>query len=366
MLFDLADFESYFGPLRLFRYLTFRCALAMVLSFVIGMACAPKIIDTLRAIKFGQSFRTKDEVGRLAELHSGKKGTPAMGGIIIFLAVMASSLLLARMNALVFCALFVYTAFTALGFADDYLKIVKKNSKGVNGKIKLAVQIAVSLTALAILLFSREYCGIARELWAPFLKYPIISSMPICFAGIFIFLVVGGSSNAINLTDGIDGLAIGCTVSVALAYAVFTYVAGNAIASEYLFIRAIPNCGELTVICCALVGASMAFLWYNAHPAEVFMGDTGSLAIGGLIGIVAFMCQQPLTLVIVGGVFVMEAVSVMLQVASYKSTKKRIFLMSPIHHHFELKGWAETKVVIRFWIISLIFALAGLATLKIR
>jgi len=338
----------------------------MAAAFVIGMACAPYIIEMLRRIKFGQSFRTKEEVGKLAELHSGKKGTPAMGGLIIFGAVIISSLLLARMNALVFTALFVYTALTALGFSDDYLKIVKKNSKGVPGKLKLAVQIGVSLTALAILLFTKDYSSAMRELWIPFLKYPLVESMPIWFAAILMFLVVGGSSNAINLTDGVDGLAIGCTVSVALTYGVFTYATGNAIASEYLFIKSIPECGELSVVCSALVGASMAFLWFNAHPAEVFMGDTGSLAIGGLIGIVAFMCHQPFTLVIVGGVFVMEAMSVILQVGSYKLTKRRIFLMSPIHHHFELRGWAETKVVIRFWIISLIFSLAGLATLKIR
>ncbi len=366
MLFELADFENYFGPLRLFRYLTFRCVLAMVLSFIIGMACAPRIIEKLRAIKFGQSFRTKEEVGRLAELHQGKKGTPTMGGIIIFVSIIITSLLLAKLNVLVFCALFVYTSLTALGFADDYLKIVKKNSKGVNGRIKLAVQIAVSLTALAMLMFSNQYSAIMRELWIPFLKYPLIESMPIWFMAIFIFLVVGGSSNAINITDGVDGLAIGCTISSILAFAVFTYVAGNTIAADYLFIKFIPDCGELTIICCALVGASLAFLWYNAHPADVFMGDTGSLAIGGLIGIIAFMCHQPFTLVIVGGVFVMEAMSVILQVGSYKSTKKRIFLMSPIHHHFELKGWPETRVIIRFWIMSLIFALAGLATLKIR
>ncbi len=366
MLFDLADFENYFGPLRLFRYLTFRCALAMATAFAVGIFCAPWAIGRLRALKFAQSFRTKDEVGRLAELHSGKKGTPAMGGAIIFLAVATASVLFARMNTLVFCALFVYTAFTALGFADDYLKISRGNSRGLGGKTKLAAQVAVSLAVLAVLLCSREYADAALELWTPFLKRPVMDPMPVWFAAAFIFLVIGGSSNAINLTDGIDGLAVGCTVSVALAYAVFTYVAGNAVAAEYLFIRGIPGCGELTVVCCALAGASMAFLWYNAYPAEVFMGDTGSLSIGGLVGAVAFMCQQPLTLVIVGGVFVGEALSVMLQVASFKSAKKRIFLMSPIHHHFELKGWAETKVVARFWIISLIFALAGLATLKIR
>lgn len=366
MLFELANLEDWFGPLRLFRYLSFRCASAMAFSFILGIIIAPYIIRVLHRIKFGQSFRTKEEVGALADLHDSKKGTPTMGGIIIFASVMISSLLFARLNLLVFVALFVYSALTALGFADDYTKIVKKNSKGVSGKIKLSVQISVSIITLALLYFSKEYGTLMRELWIPFLKYPLIESMPFWFGAIFIFFVIGGSSNALNLTDGVDGLAIGCTVSVALAYAVFSYVAGNMIAAEYLFIRYIPASGELTVVCCALLGAALSFLWYNAHPADVFMGDTGSLALGGLIGVIAFMVQQPITLVLVGGIFVMEAMSVIMQVGSYKLTKKRIFRMSPIHHHFELKGWKETRVVIRFWILSLIFALAGLATLKIR
>ncbi len=366
MLFDLADLETWYGPLRLFRYLSFRCASAMALSFFLGIFCAPYVIEMLRKVKFGQSFRTKEEVGRLAELHGSKKGTPTMGGVLIFGATAISIVLFARMNALVFTALFVYTVLTGLGFADDYLKIVKKNSRGVPGKLKLAVQAFAAFAALAILLFSKDYGILMRELWAPFFKEPIMTSMPIWFAAVFMFFVIAGSSNAINLTDGVDGLAIGCTVSAALAFAVFSYIAGNSIYAEYLQLQYIPGSGELTVVCCALLGASLAFLWYNAHPAEVFMGDTGSLALGGLIGVIAFMVQQPFTLIIVGGVFVMEAVSVILQVGSYKSTKKRIFLMAPIHHHFELKGWKETKVVVRFWIISLIFALAALATLKVR
>lgn len=366
MFFDLADYESYFGPLRLFKYLSFRCACAMAVAFAIGFFSAPRIIEILHKIKFGQSFRTKEEVGKLAELHESKKGTPTMGGIIIFASVFVSTILFARLNALVVTALFVYVCLTTLGFADDYLKIVKKNPKGVSGKLKLAVQGATTLAAVAILCASADYSQIMRELWIPFMKYPIVACMPLWFMVIFLFFVLAGSSNAINLTDGIDGLAIGCTISATLAYGVFTYVAGNSIAAEYLFLRYIPGSGEMTVVCCALLGASMAFLWYNAHPAEVFMGDTGSLALGGLVGIIAFMSLQPFTLVIVGGVFVMEAMSVIMQVASYKTTKKRIFLMSPIHHHFEILGWKETKVVIRFWILSLIFALAGLATLKLR
>lgn len=366
MLFDLADFETYYGPLRLFKYLSFRCACAMATAFIIGMLIAPSIIRFLHKLKFGDTQRTAADVGILAELHASKRKVPQMGGIIIFTAVMISSVLFARMNALVFTALFVYAALTALGFADDYVKIIKKNPKGISGKLKLAVQAAVTLVAVAVLCFSHDYSTIMRELWIPFMKYPLIACMPIWFMFVFLFFVLAGTSNAINLTDGVDGLAIGCTISAALAYAVFTYVAGNAIAAEYLFLRFIPGSGEMTVICCALLGGSMAFLWYNAHPADVFMGDTGSLALGGLIGITAFMCLQPFTLVIVGGVFVIETVSVIIQVTSFKTTKRRVFRMTPIHHHFELKGWNENRVVVRFWILSLIFALAGLATLKIR
>ena len=358
--------QDIFGPFRLFKYLSFRCGAAMGVAFLIGLLAGPAIIRILRKIKFGDTQRTADEVGRLAELHKGKRQTPQMGGVIIFLSVAGSILLFAKMNALVFTALFVYASLTALGFADDYLKIVKKNAEGVSGRIKLAVQAGVSVTALSVLLFSKDYGQSALELWIPFLKYPLMASMPIWFAGLFLFFVVAGSSNAINLTDGVDGLAIGCTITSAIAFAIFAYVAGNSVCAEYLFLKTIPGAGELTVVCCALIGGALAFLWYNASPAEVFMGDTGSLALGGLIGIIAFMVQQPFTLVIVGGVFVMEAGSVIIQVASYKTTKRRVFLMSPIHHHFELKGWAETKVVIRFWIISLIFAFAGLATLKLR
>lgn len=366
MLYELANFEDFFGPLRLFRYLSFRCGIALALSFILAMAIAPRIIEYLRKLKYGDTQRTREQVGVLADLHASKRNTPQMGGIIVYIGVMAGSVLFARPTLLVFVALFVYTALTALGFADDYLKIVKKSSKGISGRVKLGAQIAVSLAAVCMLYFSQEYGAAMRELWIPFLKYPLIASMPFWFMFVFAFFVIGGSSNALNLTDGVDGLAIGCTVTVALAYGIFSYISGNTIAAEYLFLRYIPQCGELTVVCCALLGASLAFLWHNAHPADIFMGDTGSLALGGLIGAIAIMTLQPVTLVIVGGVFVMEAMSVILQVGSYKLTKKRIFRMSPIHHHFEIKGWAETRVVIRFWIMSLIFALAGLATLKLR
>lgn len=365
MLYYLSDFAELWGPFRLFKYLSVRCAFAAIFAFVIGVIIAPRLIAVLRRIKFGQSFRTKEEVGKLAELHASKIGTPTMGGLIIFAGVIVSSLFFAQMNALVFVALFVYTALTLVGAADDLLKIKKKNSKGVSGKIKLLTQAFITAAALGVLLNS-QYSESMMELYVPFLKNPIISSMPIWFAFVFLFFVIAGSSNAINLTDGIDGLAIGCTVSTVLAFGVFAYASGNAIASEYLFLRFMPGAGELAVICCATLGASCAFLWFNAHPAEIFMGDTGSLALGGLIGAIAFMVHEPFTLVIVGGVFVMESLSVIIQVASFKTTGKRVFRISPIHHHFEQGGWKETQVLIRFWILSLIFALAGLATLKLR
>jgi phospho-N-acetylmuramoyl-pentapeptide-transferase len=264
-----------------------------------------------------------------------------------------------------------------VGFRDDYLKVVHKNRDGISSREKIFWQTLITVVALAVLLWHPTSAGKIRELWVPFIKHPVlvfsgILGLPALF--IFIYLWLVGFSNAINLTDGLDGLAIGCTISVALVYGIMAYAAGNILISEYLLISYVPGTGELTVLCGALVGAGVAFLWYNSHPAEVFMGDTGSLALGGLIGIIAFMVQQPLTLIIVGGVFVWEAVSVIIQVGYFKYTKRRsptgqgsrYFLMAPIHHHFQKKGWPETKVVLRFWVLSLIFALIGLATLKIR
>lgn len=366
MLIWLADLQEYFGPLRLFRYLTVRSALAGGLSLMFGMLLAPILLRWLRALKMGQSIRQAEEVGRLAELHSGKAGTPTMGGLIIFFPVVITTVLLAAPNIYVLVAMFVYVALTALGFADDYLKVTRRNSRGVSSRVKLAVQAVVAIGALALLLAFPSSHFHMSQLWVPFVKNPLMLEMPLWFLFIFFFLIVAGSSNAINLTDGVDGLAIGCTVTVALVYAIMAYVAGHRIIADYLFISYIPGAGELTVVCAAVLGASLAFLWYNCYPASVFMGDTGSLAIGGLIGTIAFMVHQPLTLIIAGGIFVAEAGSVILQVGSFKLFGRRIFRMSPIHHHFELAGWPETKVVIRFWILSLIFALAGLATLKLR
>ncbi len=366
MLSYLADFDSYWGPLRLFRYITFRALFGSGTAMLLGFVIAPYLLDRLRKLKAHQSLRDKSEVGDLAALHEKKKETPTMGGLMIYFSVTISTILWAQPNIYVFCALFVYTALTILGFWDDYTKITKKNSAGVSSKQKLFYQTLVAALVLLVLLWYPETGMKMREFWVPFVKGPLINIVPIPVLFVFIFFILVGSSNAINLTDGVDGLAIGCTISVALVYAIMAYAAGNIRIAEYLFISYVPGVGELSIICGSLVGSGLAFLWYNSHPAEVFMGDTGSLALGGLIGVIAFMVHQPLTLVIVGGIFVMEALSVIIQVGSFKSRGKRVFKMAPIHHHFELKGWPESKVVIRFWILSLAFAIIGLGTLKLR
>ena len=381
MLSWLQFWEELWGPFRLFQYISVRALGAGITALILGFWIGPSLILLLKKIGARQAFRDKEEVGKLADLHMNKSHTPTMGGMIIFISVLLSVILWAEPNVYVCTALLTYAILTGVGFADDYLKISQKNSKGLAGKYKLLGQLAATGFALYILLgpMSNHLNGAGvdtlgssekmREFWIPFVSYDDPSRIPVLSLGVLsvLYLVtLTGTSNAINLTDGLDGLAIGCTVTVALTYAIMSYASGNFLIADYLKISWVPGSGELAIVCIALLGGSLAFLWYNAHPAEVFMGDTGSLAIGGLIGIIALMIHQPLTLIIVGGIFVMEASSVILQVASFKMRGKRIFLMSPIHHHFELKGWKETKVVIRFWILSLLFALIGLATLKLR
>ena len=378
MLTYLQFYEEFFGPLRLFQFISIRAIGAGVTALIFGFYLGPKIIVFLRTFGARQAFRDKDEVGELADLHQAKEKTPTMGGLLICITVVSSVLLWAEPNVYVVTALVTYLLLTLVGFADDYLKISRKNSKGLAGRYKLVGQLLTTAIAMFILLgpLSEVLTGAdgnatgsahkMREFWVPFFKEMIVENMSVVFCFLFFLVTLTGSSNAINLTDGLDGLAIGCTVTVALTYAIMAYASGNFLISDYLKVSWIPGSGELTVVCSALLGGSLAFLWFNAHPAEVFMGDTGSLAIGGLVGVIALMIHQPLTLIIVGGIFVMEAGSVILQVASFKTRGKRIFRMSPIHHHFELKGWKETKVVIRFWILSLLFALLGLATLKLR
>lgn len=371
MLSYLADYEAYFGPLRLLRYITVRTLLAAVTALVIGFIIAPRLIGKFRELKFGHGY-IDDRTGALGATYFDKKHTPTMGGLIIFLAVFLSSVLWALPNVWVFVSLFVYAALTVPGWRDDYLKVVKKNRDGISSWEKITWQSLATVVALGILLWHPASAQKIRELWVPFFKQAVIAHMPWWLLLLLIYLWIVGFSNAINLTDGLDGLAVGCTISVALVFGIMAYAAGNVLLSEYLLMSYVPGTGELTVICGALIGGCMAFLWYNSHPAEVFMGDTGSLALGGLIGVMAFMIHQPFTLVIVGGVFVAELLSVVIQVGWFKYTKqrfgagRRVFLMAPLHHHFQKKGWPETKVVLRFWVLSLGCALAGLATLKLR
>ncbi len=378
MLSYLQFGEEWFGPLRLFQFISIRAIFAGITALLFGFVLGPKLISALQNFGAKQAFRDKNEVGELAALHEAKAKTPTMGGLLIFGSVLFSTVLWAEPNIYVVTAMVIYIVLSVVGFADDYLKISKKNSKGLPGRYKLLGQLFASALALLLLLgpLGEILTGVQGkaigsssemlELWVPFYKDIVLSNMTILGAFILFLFTLTGSSNAINLTDGLDGLAIGCTVTVALTYGIMSYASGNFVISEYLRISWVPGTGELAVVCAALLGGSLAFLWYNAHPAEMFMGDTGSLAIGGLVGVIALMIHQPFTLIIVGGIFVIEAGSVILQVISFKSRGKRIFLMSPIHHHFELKGWKETKVVIRFWILSLLFALIGLATLKLR
>ncbi len=366
MMYYLHRFSDQFIGFNVFSYVTFRSVAAAVTAFVISLIFGNFVIRKLTALKLGQPIRLAAEVHQLAELHGGKQGTPTMGGVLILGAVFLSSVLWARPdNRFVWLALFSMLYLGALGFADDYLKVAKKKSAGISGRYKLFFQIILALIVTAVFLTSPLLEVQARSLYLPFLKAPVIANMS-WFTFLFFALVIVGSSNAVNLTDGLDGLAIGCTVTVAFAYALLSYAAGNFRIAEYLQVPFYPFTGELTVVCAALVGAGFGFLWFNCYPAKVFMGDTGSLAIGGMIGVVAICCKQELLLALVGGVFVIEAISVILQVLSFKLTGRRIFAMSPIHHHFELVGWKENTVIVRFWILSGIFALLGLATLKLR
>ena len=352
---------------QLLRYITSRAGVACICSFGITLLVGPYLIRRLVAMKMGQPIRSADEVHKLAELHDSKAGTPTMGGVIIVVAVMISVLLFARLsNPLVLAVVVVFIGLGLVGFWDDYQKVKKKNSKGISAKTKLMLQVLVSLGAGLYLYLNPETSKYIRELYVPFNKDSLITDMGIFCLPLFVLIIVG-CSNAVNLTDGLDGLAVGCSISVALAYAAICYLVGNQqLGEKYLLIPHSRFAGELTIVCLALVGAGLGFLWFNCHPAKVFMGDTGSLALGGAFATLAICSKHEILLVVIGGVFVMEAASVILQVLSFKVRGKRLFRMSPIHHHFELKGWHESQVIIRFWILSLLCALIGLATLKLR
>jgi phospho-N-acetylmuramoyl-pentapeptide-transferase len=364
----MSDDAALYKILNLFKYHTFRAGGAAITAFVLSLMYGDKLICKLISLKIGQPIRTADEVHKLAELHGKKAGTPTMGGILILGTIILSTLLWAKWdNIMVWIVLFTTIGLGALGFRDDYLKISKKNSKGVSARTKLVWQTSVAVIAgfAFAYLVPADSGHTLRALYIPFVKDAVISDMGI-FAVAMFSLIIVGASNAVNLTDGLDGLATGCSLTTALAYTGFGYICGNAKYSDYLGVAHHSLANELPIIAMALAGACLGFLWFNAHPAKMFMGDTGSLALGGCIAALAIGCKQEIVLALVGGVFVMEAMSVILQVWSFKSRGKRIFRMAPIHHHFELAGWHENQVIVRFWIMSLLFALLGLATLKLR
>jgi len=362
MLFTLTrGLADQFILFNLFRYLTFRSAAACITAMVVSFLLGPTMIRWLRSVqRGGQPIRSDGPERHLIE----KKGTPTMGGVLILAAVTGSTLLWADLrNGFVWAVLAVTLGYGAIGFADDYLKLSRRNPKGVSGRTKLWAQTVIGL-AVAIWIMMLTRGPLATEL-----TFPVFKEVMIPF-GIF-FPLVGcffmvGFSNAVNLTDGLDGLAIVPTMIAAAVFALIAYLVGNRIFADYLQLNPVAGVGELAVFCSALIGAGMGFLWFNAPPAAVFMGDTGSLALGGALGGVAVAVKHEIVLLIVGGLFVVETVSVIVQVFWYKRTGKRVFLMAPLHHHFEKKGWAEPTIVIRFWIIAMILGLAGLATLKIR
>lgn len=368
------DWASRLTSLRLFGYITFRCAGAAVTALLLSLWAGPKVIAWLKELSFGQNYQDRAEVaGKLAREPGKKFGVPTMGGLLIVLTLNLTTLLWAQWNSLVQLTMVSTAVLAGLGFYDDYQKITKASSGGAKSYVKLAIQFLLALF-IGIYLWqapATRKLNLITDIMVPFWKHPVMTGAGM--AGLVLtILTIVGSSNAVNLTDGLDGLAIGCTIIVSFVFLIMTYVAGNIKTAGYLQIPYVAGSGELTVFCSALLGAGMGFLWFNCHPAQVFMGDTGSLALGGALGIIAVLIHQPLVLVIAGGVFVMEAGSVILQTSYFKYTRRRygtgrrIFLMSPIHHHFEKKNWHENQVVIRFYILCALFAVVALSSLKIR
>ena len=358
LLYPLRDF--FFG-FNVFRYITFRAAMASVTAFIVCLLIGPWVIRFLHHVDLKQTIN-REGFSKLYQAHQGKEKVPTMGGLLILGSLVVSMLLWGDlMNRYVLLCLFTVVWLGTLGFMDDYLKFIKKDSKGLKAANKFFGQVSIS-AALGLFLYLESSSWQAVSV--PFLKDYFLTIGP--FYILFVVLVITGASNAVNLTDGLDGLAIGCTAMIALTYGLFSYVTGNVKMTDYLHVPFVPGAGELTVFCAALFGAGMGFLWFNSHPASIFMGDTGSLSLGGALGMVAIFTKKELLLLIVGGVFVMEAISVIAQVVSYKLRKRRVFLMAPIHHHFQLKGLSESKVVIRFWVISIILSLLGLASLKLQ
>ena len=345
---------------NVFRYITFRVAAAIVTALLLSWIFGPRFIRTLRRLSVGQNIR---DVGPQA--HLVKAGTPTMGGLLILFATLVPTLLWADLrNLYVWLVVLVTTAFGAIGFADDYLKVRNRRNLGLTARAKFLLQAVAGIGFAIALLYLPGEGGFNPTLTFPFIKRLVLHLSYLYIP--FVAFVLVGVSNGVNLTDGLDGLAIGATTIAAATYAVVTYVAGNRVIANYLQIAYVPGVGEAAVFCGAMIGAGIGFLWFNSHPAEVFMGDVGSLSLGAAIGSVAVLAKQEILLVLVGGLFVLEAMSVIIQVTSFKLRGKRVFRMSPLHHHFELSGWAEPKVIVRFWILSILFALLSLSTLKLR
>jgi phospho-N-acetylmuramoyl-pentapeptide-transferase len=357
LLFSLRDI---FSGLNLFRYITFRAVMAALTAFLLSLIFGPLLINKLKALKVGERINKADSI-KLDSLHQHKQSTPTMGGILILGTVLISTLLWADLKQqFIWIVLFSTVWLGLTGFADDYLKQVKKKASGLPAMIKLASQVTLGLILGAVLIYSQHNVN---------LEIPFLKGVTFDLDGLyilFVILVIAGSSNAVNLTDGLDGLAIGIVVMVGIAFSILCYVSGNANLSHYLLIPYIKGAAELTIFCASIIGAGLGFLWFNCYPATIFMGDVGSLALGGAIGTVALLIKKEMLLIIVGGIFVLEALSVILQVGSFKLTKKRIFKIAPLHHHFQFLDWPENKVIVRFWIVAGLLALLTLMTLKIR
>ncbi len=367
--------RRHFSPLNVFRYITVRTAAASLTALLLSLLLGPWMIERLRSLQVKQYIREEGP-----QRHQAKAGTPTMGGLLIVAAIVIPTLLWADLrNPYVVLAVAATLAFGAIGFADDYNKVVRKQNRGLTGWGKFALQVLTCVFVGAVLIGLQAKGVYSTQLSVPFLKrlHPdlVIGSLlssrffwPLAYVPfiLFLVLVIAGLSNGVNLTDGLDGLAIGCVLISAVALTVLTYLSSNARFAEYLDIQRIPDAAELTIFCGSLAGASLGFLWYNAHPAEMFMGDVGSLALGGAIGTVAVILKQEILMISIGGIFIVELLSVVIQVASFKLTGKRVFRMSPLHHHFELVGWGESKIIVRFWIVALVLALFSLTTLKLR
>ena len=365
------SWEDPLSGVRVFRYISVRSIGAAITALVFCWVLGPRVIAWLKDLKFRQYYDDKAQQSGGIVRVTDKRGTPTMGGVLIVLAMDLAVILWAQLNAMILLCLLSLIILSALGFYDDYVKVTRQDGEGVKSNVKLWVQLILGCAVAGYLWFVPETRPLIEDLMVPFIKTPVLQGVALVGFGITL-LAIMGSSNAVNLTDGLDGLAIGCTIIVTGVFVALTYIAGNIKWATYLQVPYVPGAAELTVFCAAMLGASVGFLWYNCHPAQVFMGDTGSLALGGAFGIMAVLIHQPLILVIAGGVFVMEAVSVIMQVSYFKYHKrrsgvgKRIFLKTPIHHHFEELGWKETQVVTRFYILTGLFACLALLTLKIR